>query len=159
MKWVVVSDNHGMSPILTDIKSIHHDADRFIHLGDSEFMRDNPEIRDYVAVRGNCDGPWFEQTMVLQEDGIFLTHGHLYAVNGGREKLAAAAKEAGCSLALYGHTHVRQIEEIEGVICINPGSIAQSRSEEPETYLVIQDDRLTFYDQQHRIYAHQQLKG
>ncbi|ULG71252.1 YfcE family phosphodiesterase [Macrococcus brunensis] len=160
MKWVVVSDNHGMTNILTDIKSIHHDADYYIHLGDSEFTRENPEIRDYVAVMGNCDGLWFDKTAVIEDkQGAFLTHGHLYSVNAGREQLAEAAEAAGCRFAFYGHTHVRKIEEIDGVICINPGSIAQSRSEEPETYLVIEDDLLTFYDQQHRIYAKEQLKG
>jgi len=158
MKWVVVSDNHGMTNILTDIKSIHHDADHFIHLGDSEFIRENPEMRGYKAVMGNCDGPWFDKTAILIDGPrAFLTHGHLYSVNNSRGQHADAAKPADCRYVLYGHTHVRKIEEIDGILCINPGSIAQSRSEEPETYLVIEDGTLIFYDQCHRIYTKEQL--
>ncbi|TDM04476.1 YfcE family phosphodiesterase [Macrococcus carouselicus] len=158
MKWIVVSDNHGMENILTDIRTLHADADLFIHLGDSEFSAENIELRDYIKVMGNCDGPAFDKKTIVNSDTpAFLTHGHLYSVNQGRERLAAAAKEAGCRLALYGHTHIRRVETIDGVLCINPGSIAQSRSGERETYAVLLDEEIHFYDQQHRIYAKEPL--
>ncbi|GGB03835.1 metallophosphoesterase [Macrococcus hajekii] len=158
MKWVIVSDNHGMEHILTDIKVIHEDADYFIHLGDSEFSPENLELKDYITVKGNCDYNGFDNERVIEgELNAFMTHGHLYSVNTSRESLSAAARAAGCVIALYGHTHIRRVEEIDGVLCINPGSIAQSRSEERETYAVLSDKELLFYDQNHRIFAKERL--
>lgn len=158
MKWVVVSDNHSMKNILTDIVSIHDDADVYIHLGDSEFDYNDAELKPYIKIKGNCDyGKDFHDTFELQQNDInaFLTHGHLYQVGNGRERLASVARDADCQIALYGHLHVKRIEVVDGVVCINPGSIAQSRSQEEETYAVLtfdeSDQMVTFYNQQHEI--------
>ncbi|MGV2927310.1 YfcE family phosphodiesterase [Macrococcus capreoli] len=158
MKWVVVSDNHSMKNILTDIVSIHDDADVYIHLGDSEFDYRDVELKDYIKIRGNCDySKDFHDTYELQQNDInaFLTHGHLYQVGHGRTRLAHAASDVNCQLALYGHLHVKRVEVIDGVVCINPGSIAQSRSDEEETYAVLtfdeSDKMVTFYNQRHEI--------
>ncbi len=160
MKWVVVSDNHGLEQILTDIKSIHDDADLLIHLGDSEFNYHHHELKGYIKVAGNCDyGVEFKDDAVISANGMnaYITHGHLHRVNRGLEALAAAARDEQCKLAFYGHTHIRQVDYVDGVVCINPGSIAQSRSQEPESYAVITIDdteqRITFFNQQHEMMA------
>lgn len=158
MRWVVVSDNHSMNNILTDIVSVHDDADVYIHLGDSEFDYNDSELKSYIKIKGNCDyGNDFHDVYALQQKDInaFLTHGHLYHVGSGREKLAAEARQADCQIALYGHLHVKRVEVVDGVVCINPGSIAQSRSQEEETYAVLtfdeSDKMITFYNQNHEI--------
>ena len=38
-----------------------------------------------------------------------------------------AAREEGCGLAFYGHTHRMMIELISGVVVCNPGSISLPR--------------------------------
>lgn len=158
MKWVIVSDNHSMKNILTDIVSVHEDADIFIHLGDSEFDYNDRELKPYIRVAGNCDyGHQFESSTQVQMQHInaFVTHGHLYSVGRSRTRLAEAAAEANCNLAFYGHTHIKRIETVQGVVCINPGSIAQSRSEDTETYAVFtveeENQMITYYDQYHEI--------
>ncbi|TDM10658.1 YfcE family phosphodiesterase [Macrococcus lamae] len=158
MKWVIVSDNHGMEYILTDIKSVHADADLFFHLGDSEFDFHDAELKSYIKVAGNCDyGNDFEDETVVQYNDInvYAAHGHHLSVNRGLQNLAARAISHQCTLAFYGHTHVRHVETVDGVVCINPGSIAQSRSSEPESYAVITFDEtekvITFFNQQHEI--------
>ncbi|UOB19852.1 metallophosphoesterase family protein [Macrococcus armenti] len=158
MKWVIVSDNHNMKNILTDIVSVHEDADLFIHLGDSEFDYHDPELKRYIKVAGNCDfGSQFESSKQIQMQHInaFITHGHLYQVGRNRERIAEAAALENCNIAFYGHTHIKRVETIEGVVCINPGSIAQSRSADTETYAVFTVEKenqiITFYNQQHEI--------
>lgn len=158
MKWVIVSDNHRMKGILTDIVFVHDDADIFIHLGDSEFDYSDPELKPYIRVAGNCDyGHQFKSSTRIQMHHInaFVTHGHLYDVGRSLVKLAEAAAEANCNLAFYGHTHVKHIETVQGVVCINPGSIAQSRSEDVETYAVLtveeENQMITYYNQNHEI--------
>lgn len=158
MKWVIVSDNYGMENILTDIKSIHDDADLLIHLGDSEFDYHAAELDSYLKIKGNCDvDPQFEEEIVLHHNGIdaYLTHGHHFSVGRGLKQLAARAADRHCKLALYGHTHIGAIDTVDGIVCINPGSIAQSRSDEAESYAVITFDEtekmITFYDQHHEI--------
>lgn len=158
MKWVIVSDNHGKNNVLTDIKSIHADADLFFHLGDSEFDYSNRELNDYIKVAGNCDyDEHFEEECVVHKNeiNVFVAHGHRYYVNSNRLMLAAVASRHHCQLAFYGHTHIRKVETIDGVVCINPGSIAQSRNSEPESYAVINFDEsekvITFFNDHHEI--------
>lgn len=158
MKWVIVSDNHGQENILTDIKSVHSDADLFFHLGDSEFDFYDNELKDFIKVAGNCDyGDAFDPQCIVHrnEINVFVTHGHRYAVNTSRHQLASAAAEHHCQLAFYGHTHIKRVETIQGVVCINPGSIAQSRSNDPESYAVITFDEsekvVSFLNRQHEI--------
>ncbi|WP_414053506.1 YfcE family phosphodiesterase [Macrococcus equi] len=164
MKLVVVSDNHSLKHILTDIVAIHDDADVYIHLGDSEFDYRSAELREYIKIRGNCDySKDFHEESVLQlEDvNLFLTHGHLYHVGQGREMLAKAAQDNHCKIALYGHLHVKRIETIDNVICINPGSIAQSRSDDAETYAILElkdnELKVSFYNQQHQLVENETL--
>lgn len=78
-------------------------------------------------VRGNCDRESREAVTLLRKiSGVsfYITHGYEQGVKFGLEKLAAFAKEEGCSVALYGHTHGARLTEIDGVTLFNPGSAA-----------------------------------
>lgn len=153
MKIVVVSDNHTMRCVLTDIVSMHPDDDLYVHLGDSEFDATNRELKEYIKIKGNCDfKTGFLNT--YKESGILMTHGHMYQVNINRNTLAQKAIQEACNVVLYGHTHIKHVEQLDGVICINPGSIAQSRNNEEETYAVLEMDKslkITFYNAIHNI--------
>ena len=74
---------------------------------------------------------------------IFLAHGHRYGVHGGTWRIVEAAKELGADIAVYGHTHVPDYGKEEGVLVINPGSIAKPRQQGwRKTYAVMTiDDR------------------
>ena len=101
-------------------------------LGDGE--RDLKQVQGrypalpFYAVRGNCDphsALSSALTCVVGGVCIFAAHGHLYNVKYEPEldSLAAAAQEAGASLALFGHTHRACLEVRSGITFLNPGSI------------------------------------
>lgn len=152
MKIVVFSDSHGKDALMRRIMLRHRDA-YFFHLGDGapSFLS---LCRDMTlpgfAVRGNCDffeGEFpLEPTQVVTLEGyrFFLTHGHAYGVKGGFcGRLARAAREAGCQVALFGHTHLRLNRYLSGtegeapLYLFNPGSISQPREGGP-SYGVIE---------------------
>ncbi|NLB61569.1 MAG: YfcE family phosphodiesterase, partial [Clostridiales bacterium] len=64
---------------------------------------------------------------------IFLTHGHLYNVNTNTFSLVLRAQELNGSVALYGHTHIPQIDMLNGVLVLNPGSPTKSLSDVGKT--------------------------
>ena len=59
---------------------------------------------------------------------IFLTHGHreqVYSREG--DMVARLAREEGCSLAFFGHTHRMTAARVHGIMTCNPGSISLPR--------------------------------
>ena len=131
MKRIIVfSDTHG--DIRRCIETINNikDIDLIIHLGD--LVRDAvalekmyPRIKfEYVA--GNND--FFasaDSKLITEIDGIriFCCHGHQMS----DVSLFNYAKENNCHYVLTGHTHISNITKEDGVIFMNPGSIARPR--------------------------------
>lgn len=134
---VVLSDTHGHPSAVRRIAPLFSENDFVLHLGDgSSDMR--PYLSDNVYVmKGNCDLSFGENERVLIIEGVpvFCCHGHRFGVKSSLERLADWAKELGCTVALYGHTHRADISEVNGVLCINPGSLA-SYSDASYAYLV-----------------------
>lgn len=56
----------------------------------------------------------------------------------GLEHLAQLAKMNGCKAALYGHTHVRRTEEVNGVYLMNPGSPSCPRGGNMPSYGILE---------------------
>ncbi len=118
---------------------MHKECKIIIFLGDGARHIDtlekyNPDAA-IVAVRGNCDTflDGVEETeMVLDicSHRLFICHGHTRFVKSGRGALLKAAKEKGCDIALYGHTHVahEEYDRESGIYMLNPGSIGEARN-------------------------------
>lgn len=133
MRILVVSDSHGNTRGIDNAVSAFM-PDMIIHLGDIE--RDVSYIEDVYsdipleAVAGNND-PWVkrETEKVIDISGvkIFMTHGHRYGVYDRGQRIAARAKELGCAIALFGHSHMASDEVFDGVRAINPGSVSLPR--------------------------------
>ena len=81
-----------------------------------------------IAVRGNCEAevdqmvlpfPCLADFSQLLMDGrtFYLTHGH----HANPEALPPLAEG---SVFLYGHTHVKRDEVVNGIRCLNPGSVS-----------------------------------
>ena len=68
---------------------------------------------------------------------ILYTHGHNFSVKYGIERLKNIARERGCDIALYGHTHVSKIVYEDGLYIVNPGSCSQPRDGSRPSYCVI----------------------
>ena len=135
MRIAVFSDTHGLTSPMADAVSRFR-PDAVFHLGDHDrdtevLLRQFPEIPLY-NVAGNCDFAALAPNVLTVSLGpvkAFLTHGHLYHVDYGRvDSLVYAAQEAGCQLALFGHTHVPFHEDIGGVKVVNPGTAGKGRS-------------------------------
>lgn len=149
-RLIVISDTHGNGKAVAELLPLIAENDMVIHLGDGAGdMRETRSLYpDKVyTVGGNCDffAP-LPQDGELEVEGIkiFYCHGHRYGVKDGREKLAAEAKRRGCDLALYGHTHIAMIDEIDGVTLVNPGSLRYPVGKGGSyCYLVINKDKIT----------------
>lgn len=153
-KALIVSDSHGLTEELITLKDRHKsDIDLLIHCGDSELSTNAEELSGYVTVRGNMDflGRDFpnEAIEMLGDKCIYITHGHLYDVKMSYLSLAYRAEETGASIACFGHSHVAEAFEREGMIFINPGSIRLPRGRFEKTYAILEvEDKLvsvTFY--------------
>lgn len=131
MRIIVISDTHGSFHALESVFLRNSDADWFIHLGDGErdldgFLAENPQFTPKVVhVCGNCDpcslSPGF---FILPVGGhrIYATHGHTFGVKSSIEILKRTARENGCDIVLYGHTHIRFNGYDDGLYILNPGS-------------------------------------
>ena len=133
MNAAVFSDTHSNTALMVEaVRRFRPDV--IIHLGDHDrdtgiLRREFPEIPLY-AVCGNCDYGSQESTWDVVPLGpvkAFITHGHLFNVRWGLDSLVYAAMEQGCQLALYGHTHRADYQEIGGVKVVNPGTAGMGR--------------------------------
>lgn len=69
---------------------------------------------------------------------IFFTHGHRNSLFNGNGEIVSLAKESGCEIALYGHTHVA-FERLcsGGILALNPGSCSKPRGGQKPSFAVI----------------------
>ena len=146
MKLIIASDIHGSAYWCGRLCELieQENPDRIVLLGDLLYHGPRNDLpRDYapkkvipmlsalkekiLAVRGNCEAevdqmvlpfPCMADYALLDCSGIsmYLTHGHhaspenLPALNGG--------------VFLSGHTHVKLDKIVDGVRCLNPGSVS-----------------------------------
>lgn len=149
-KIIVVSDTHGSKKGLDGLKSLIAENDYIIHLGDGagdmrDIMEEYPD-KVYLCA-GNCD--FFsplptEGELEAEYLKIFYCHGHKYSVKSHLYALAREAKNRGCDIALYGHTHEALITEVDGITLINPGSLRNEIGRGGSyCYLVVNKDKAT----------------
>ncbi len=147
MRIVVFSDTHMNYRNLEYIVRQNIDAHLFIHLGDGEseytlLLHTFPNIADrFHYIKGNCDYsceyPVEKVIDAFPGHRIFATHGHRYYVKHSLEHLTQAARENGCDIALYGHTHESKTTYENGIYILNPGSTSCPRDGNPPSYGVI----------------------
>ena len=147
MKLVIASDIHGSAfwcRKLLDVCEAEQ-PDHLILLGDILYHGPRNDLpRDYapkqvipmldawsgkiLCVRGNCEAevdqmvlsfPCLAEYSVLMADGktFYLTHGH----HKNPQDLPQLPQG---SIFLYGHTHVKFDQVIDGIRCLNPGSVS-----------------------------------
>lgn len=147
MKILVVSDSHGKDRNIVRALEQERPIDQMIHLGDSEGSEDY--IREIAEcpleiVSGNND--FFSDLEKEKEIQIgpyktLITHGHYYYVSLEKKSLFEIAKSRGIQIAMFGHTHRPYIEEQDGILLLNPGSISYPRQEgRKPSYMVLELD-------------------
>ena len=132
MKIFVMSDSHGNTAKC--IKATHSESpDLIVHLGDYQddaivFSQCYPDIPLY-SVKGNCDMMSQNHEEIEFEFGgmlFYITHGHLHNVKTGLAQIVADAKRREVNVALFGHTHIPYYDAADGIVFVNPGSIAKT---------------------------------
>lgn len=142
---IVVSDNHGEIQHVLSVQKKYPTA-YYIHCGDSQLRKE--ETPGFIQVRGNND-PCMElpDQVVVEIEGlkIMVCHGH-HKYFPLEKNLAMEAKQLGCSLVCYGHTHVPYLGEYEGVKVVNPGSTSPFHNRDGSlpsyAYLSVEDGKV-----------------
>lgn len=127
---IVMSDSHGDRQIVEEIKKKYLEkVDAIFHNGDSELNADDPIWTGIHAVMGNCDWTPFPERSVVKMDELRIaqTHGHLYGINYGWDRLDYWAEEEMADICLYGHLHIPAAEVRGKTLFLNPGSITNPR--------------------------------
>lgn len=137
-KILILSDIHRSTGTAAKIIEEHSDADAILFLGDGADAFENAMAECGIdiygrkpavyQVAGNCD--WdslLPMTIipVFEDVRVCATHGHGYSVKAkqGRIRLSEEALARGCGCALFGHTHSKCHEIMNGVTMFNPGAV------------------------------------
>ncbi|MCI5722415.1 MAG: phosphodiesterase [Erysipelotrichaceae bacterium] len=176
-KFLVVSDIHGdfdSANAMAEAFS-YHQADQILCLGDilyhgprnvlpsgyapKKVIQLMNQYKDkIIAVRGNCDGEVDQMVLefpitsdynvlYFENHKIFMSHGHIYSP----DKLPPLNTGAAF---LSGHTHIPTTTNRDGILLLNPGSIALPKQNHPQTYAILDENGFTIYTLDHQIYMH-----
>lgn len=141
MQIVVVADVHGNDAALWQVLEAEH-ATHIFCLGDGvreyEMVAQATPERQFHIVCGNCD--WSQKYPEIGFETLFgkqilFLHGHTKSVKTTLAPSLALARERQAVLLLFGHTHRALVEEYDGILACNPGSLGKNG-----TYLVLSWD-------------------
>ena len=167
MKWLIASDIHGSYYYCEKlIKRFEEEkADKLLILGDVLYHGPRNDLpKDYapkkviellnnmkdkiMCVRGNCDTEVDQMVLdfpVLADYGIIIvgdkmiyaTHGHKYNPDN------LPPLQNGDAL-LFGHIHVPKCYINDGILILNPGSVSIPKEDSEHSYMIMEDNRLTW---------------
>lgn len=145
-KILVVSDTHGNKDGLMEVVKTCK-CEHVFFLGD--LLKDVEElnIKNLVKVRGNWDYDFkvkLTEFLEIENVKIMLTHGHKYGVKNGLGALINEGKKEHCKLVCYGHTHVQNFLEVDGIYLLNPGALSNFKKGK-FTYAVVTIDNGKIY--------------
>ena len=145
MRIAVVSDTHmprGARALPATCVERLRAADLIIHAGDFVGLSFLEELRalgpPVEAVHGNMDEPAVRTALpeehVVQAGDVRIGLVHIPGPRPGREERLVDRFPA-CDVVVYGHTHVPQVERLDGVWILNPGSPTERRRAPAKTML------------------------
>ena len=144
MRIGILSDTHGDLEAARLAVTKMGWVDCLLHAGDhyrdANALSKNKDFPIY-AVAGNCDWDITEPEDILVSAAgkkIWLTHGHKYGVKLGHKMLLDQANEHNIDIVVYGHTHTAIMEQVDGVLIFNPGSLTYPRGHQGATYGIIE---------------------
>lgn len=151
MKLLVISDTHRvLNRVYSVINDIQDIIDGVIHCGDLTddvlILKSKYKNLTFYNVSGNCDygsGTESEKLLIIGGKRIFVTHGHNYSVNYNIDRLCYRAMELEADVCLFGHTHIPLVDNYNGIVIMNPGSLSAPRGGSKPSYgIVTIDDSL-----------------
>ena len=167
MKLLILSDIHGSYHYAKEIKTINEreNPDQIILLGDLYYHGPRNglteeydpmkvagilnDLKDKIrAIRGNCDAEVdemisdfkIEQNIEEQINNkhVYFTHGHIYNMNN--------IPNSNIQIMFYGHFHTGFIEERNGIIFANPGSLSLPKNNTKHSYIIFDENKITLKD-------------
>ncbi|MBE6499203.1 MAG: metallophosphoesterase [Methanobrevibacter thaueri] len=128
----LISDTHipDRAKVLPEkVFETFSDVELILHAGDLtslSVIEELKKIAPVMAVQGNMDrvnGIDLAKAKVLEVEGlkIGVIHGEVYP-RADTSQLLYLAKELNVDILISGHSHQPKIEQIEGVLLLNPGS-------------------------------------
>lgn len=134
MKILICSDSHGDNESLMKIAKKHPDCDLYIHAGDSESV--SYMIRPFDSCKGNCDyfSDFVERRMFDTPYGKLLVQHTPNLQN-------SLIREYNIRILIHGHTHRRRLEEVDGLVIVNPGSVSYPRDGNDKSYAIMELDQ------------------
>ena len=78
------------------------------------------------------------QTLEVCSQKIFITHGHRFSLFSGTQEIEYTAQNWGTNIALFGHTHIAELQNKTGMFLLNPGSCSRPRGGQPQTFAKMQ---------------------
>ena len=169
MRYMIASDIHGSALWCGRMLERFHEekADRLILLGDLLYHGPRNDLPDGYApkqviamlsplrsrilcVRGNCEAevdqmvlpfPVLADYALMEVRGhlLFITHGHLWNIDH-------MPPLSGGDMLLYGHTHVPLCEERDGILCLDPGSVALPKEGSWHGYMTLEEGLFLWKD-------------
>ena len=167
MKLLICSDIHGDKECLDLLLQKYREerAEKLVILGDVLYHGPRNDIpkgyapkaviaalseikNEIISVRGNCDTevdqmvlpfPILSDYSYVLSDGLvmLMTHGHKFSPEN-------PPPMAEGTILLGGHTHVLKIEPLDnGCYYVNPGSISLPKENNPKTYAVYENRKIT----------------
>ncbi len=129
MKILCLGDSHLDNETLDKITKKYPSMDLYIHCGDSDMESSNPLLKGYHVVKGNHDFSDFSDILHIKagKSNILVTHGHLFNIYDGYDRILKYMNEHNLDICFHGHTHVPAITNIDDKLIVNPGSTMINR--------------------------------
>lgn len=148
MKILIVSDTHGRDATLKRLLEQVKPIDMLIHCGDvegsEEYIHKIADCPVHMVAGNNdffCDLPK-EDEFLIGKYRVLLTHGHYYYITMGTQMIKEDAKARGFDIVMFGHTHRPYLEQNDGIVVLNPGSLSYPRQEgRKPSYMIMDVDR------------------
>lgn len=142
MKILITSDIHGNKQSLEKIINKHQDCDYHLDAGDANLAVSKLKALNILSVKGNTD--FFhklpkERILEIDNKRILLVHGHTFRIKWHFNNLYYYAQSLNVDICIYGHTHRQLLEEVEGIIYLNPGSVLDNK------YAIYKDGKITLF--------------
>ena len=122
-----------------------------------------------IAVRGNCDSEVDQtlldfpmtadyQTIPLAGGKLFTTHGHLFDPTPSLLEIPSTVTRG--DIFAFGHIHLPILEvNKNGIVVLNPGSVALPKEEHPPTYAIMDDGKIQIKTFDGEIYLEWSTEG
>ena len=168
MKIMIASDIHGSAYYCGQLLSAfaQEQADRLLLLGDILYHGPRNDLpKDYApkaviemlsglkerifCVRGNCDTEVDQMVLPfpILADYCILPVGNrlIYATHGHHFNLSTLPPLQPGDILLHGHTHIPAWEPFgDNNLYCNPGSVSIPKENSPHSYLLLEDNTLTW---------------